>query len=129
MASATDITKGTVNEDSGASFMARIYGNDGAVIVQASISSIAYKVFNFKTSKTAPVSEGALTVSSVVFDTLQTDARWTEDSTGYNFRWDAPATIFTTGGDVYLIEIKFTPASGAVFHKLFEVKAIGVYGS
>lgn len=118
-------THGTIWEDAGAMLMARVTGNDGAAITQASLSTITYKVFDLKTE----VSTGSLTISSVVFDTLQTDARWTVDSTGYNFRWDAPASLFTTSGHQYRVEIRFTPASGAIFWAIFDLFTIAVLTS
>jgi hypothetical protein len=118
----------TVFEDSGFSLMARVQGSDAANVQQADISSIAYSVFDLSDTTTATAT-GTLTVASVVFDSLQTDARWTEDSTGYNFRWDVPASIGATGDKVYRIEIAFTPASGEVFHAVFEARTVGLYRS
>lgn len=96
--------------------LARVVGNAAAAITQASLSSISYKIFNESsdTPDTA-VETGTLTVSSVVFDTLQTDARWTKDTTGYNFRNVVAGTNITGDGRRYLVEYLFTPTSGAAF--------------
>lgn len=129
----TTIIEGVVFEDSGASLMARIKGGDGANITQASISSIAYSVFSLSTTNGVTTgtetTTGTLTVSDVVFDTLQTDARWGKDSTGYNFRWDVPASVLANGDTTYRIEIKFTPTSGEAFHVVAEVETVGLYRS
>ena len=114
--------RGKVWEDSGCSLMARILGTDGDEIVQADISTITYAVHE-KVAGTEIIASTSLTISAVVFDTLQTDDRWHTDATGYNFRMDAPVTAFPTGGTTYMVEVKFTPASGAVFHVVFEVAA------
>lgn len=123
---APSIHRATVFEDSGASCMARIVGNDAANATQASITGITYSVYN---GDTAIIEDSALTVATVVFDTLQTDARWTEDSTGYNFRHDLPATTFPTGDAVYRVEYVFNPVSGEDFAVVFELTALNVMGS
>lgn len=107
-----------VFEDSGCRWMAYVRGNAGAAIVQADISSIVYSVFD-KSDLSTATATGTLTVSSVIFDTLQTpslDACWSKDSTGYNFGWNVPATIFATGDKTYRIEVKITPVSGEAMH-------------
>mgnify|MGYP000105578392 CR=1 FL=1 len=118
----------SVWEDTGHSLMARIIGDDAANIQQSDISSIAYSVFDLSDTATV-VTSGSLTVSNVIFDTLQTDARWDADSTGYNFRWDIPASLFPTGGKDYRIEIAFTPTGGEVFHVVAEANAQALHRS
>ena len=119
--------KGYVNEDGGAIFLARVLGAAGTAINQASISSITVKVFDLDvTDPDTSVYNATLTVSAVVFDTLQTDAIWTEDSVGYNFKHAMSASAFPTGDHNYRIEYKFTPASGEIFWVLYEVFATNV---
>ena len=118
----------TVFEDSGFSLMARVTGNDAENIQQADISSISYYVEDLDDDDATPAT-GTLTVADVVFDTLQTDARWDEDATGYNFRWDVPASLVATGNHRYVFEIKFTPASGEPFHVRAKVTAAQILGS
>jgi len=108
--------------------MARITGTDAANIQQADVSSIAYSVYDLDDETTATVT-GTLTVSSVVYDTLQTDARWDTDTTGYNFRWDVPASVFADGDKIYRIEIAFTPASGEVYHVVYEGTSVSILRS
>lgn len=108
-------------EDTGLVCMARLVTDANVNVVQADISSIAYSVFDLVTRTADVISGTSLTVSAVIFDTLQTDARWSTDSTGYNFRWTVPATAFPTGGRSYRVEFKFTPASGQVFFVSYEV--------
>ena len=116
------IVKATVWEDGGAALMARIVGNAGANIVQADITAISRAVFVGSTlqATTAPV------VATVVFDTLQTDARWARDSTGYNFREAVLAAVFPDGDTIYRVEYKFTPASGEVFWVVFDCLTVNV---
>jgi len=114
-----------VIEDSGLRWMARILGNDGDAIVQADISAIVYSVYN-KADLTTATTTGTLTVSDVIFDTLQTDSRWGKDSTGYNFAWNVPASIFALGNVTYRIEVKLTPAAGEVMHLVRDVPVVAL---
>lgn len=104
---------GTVVESSSFSVMARIHAS-GANITQADVTSIEYQIYPHN-STTAHTGATALTVSSVIFDTLQTDARWTKDATGYNFRHDVAATVLTDPATEYEVEYKFTMADSSVF--------------
>ena len=117
MAEAT-LTSKRIWEDTGATFLARILGDDGAAIVQADFGSISYAVF--EEDATAAVVSGSLTVSDVVFDTYQTDARWTVDSTGYNFRHTVAASVFSTGNAAYRIEYKFEPTGDEPFYAVLQ---------
>lgn len=129
--------EGQVLEGSPAVFMAQVRGQSAALITQASITSISYRVWNLTTGDEVNVDpEGSsssgsqttndpLTVSAVVFDTLQTDAGWTKDQYGYNFRHTMPAAAFPDGNVRYKVEYKFTPTSGeAFFLRPFVVYAI-----
>lgn len=104
-----------VIEDSGVRWMARVLGQSGSAIVQADVSSIAYSVYD-KSDTTTATTTGTLTVSDVIYNTLQTDSRWGKDATGYNFGWNVPASIFAAGNKTYRIEVKITPSSGEAIH-------------
>ncbi len=119
-----------VFEDSGFYLMARFKSPTGANGVQADITSISLSVFD-ESSTTAIAGPTALTVSAVVFDTLQTtilDPRWTKDSTGYNFAYSALAAHVPNPGWTRF-EFKFTPASGQVFFIVFRVPVAELYTS
>ena len=116
----TGTIKASVWEDGGATCMARVAGADGANITQASLSTITVTIFNRRT-KAEIVSVASLTVANVVFDTLQTDARWSLDSSGYNFRHTVAASSLATPGIVHAVEYKFTPATGQVFWVVFDL--------
>lgn len=106
--------------------MGRIKGNDAANITQAGISSIVCNVFDLDSRSMTPLVSPAMVVADNVFDTLQTDDRWTVDDTGYNFRHEMPASTFADGDKIYRVEYKFTPASGAVFWAVFDCYTINV---
>lgn len=123
------ITESTGFEDSGFALMSRVRGSNGSLITQAAISTIAYSTYSRDAESNDAFSAGAsgtLTVADVVFDELQIDSRWGKDSTGYNFRWDVPASIVADGGKLYRLEIKFTPASGEAFHIVHHHKSLGL---
>ena len=125
---AVRVIKGILFEDGGGTNIARVANISGTNITQASLSSIYYSVFDMTTSQVILAST-QLTIANVVFDTLQTAAVWTLDSTGYNFRHDFAATCIPEGDHVYRFEYKFTPGSGEVFWQPFEITTLPIYTS
>jgi hypothetical protein len=96
----------------------RVHYN-GSNITQATVTSITWKIWDSFTRTGADVVDsGTLTVSSVVFDTLQTDGKWTDnpvnDDTGYNFAHAIPSTAIDNAGE-YRLEHEFTMSDGGVF--------------
>lgn len=90
--------------------MARLVDIDGDYVTQAGIASISYRVVEDGTDEI--IEPTALTVSDVIFDTLQTnDSSWTVDATGYNFKCVLPPATFPTGGVTNYIPITFTDTS------------------
>lgn len=102
-----------VNEGTSPTIMGNFLIHDGTSAQKADITSISYKVYDVDDA-TAVVIEGDLAKADVFFDTLQTDARWTIDSTGFNFAWPAPATICPDSGKRYRVQFTTTPAVGTV---------------
>ena len=121
----------SVREGSGAVHVARVKGVDAVNMTQASMSTITCKVTNVAT---AAFTTPAVTIATSVFDTLQTDSRWTlatpGDTTGYNFRFElAPADI-VEGGALYEVRFLGTPAVGNAFivdaFRVFVIPLLGV---
>lgn len=108
--------------------MARVKGSDGNYVQQNDVSSIAYSVFDSEDTSTA-IGTGTLLASAVIFNQLQTDNRWPEDETGYNFRWDIPATLLPAGDKVYRFEVKVTPNAAQAFHLVWNVSTEDLYRS
>ena len=108
------MTTAIVTEDGAFSVMARV-DLDGAVasFLQAAISSITLAVYDVS-DVSSTFATDTLTVSGVVFDTLQTDGRWNVDSTGYNFKHDIAATVFVTPGR-YRLEYLVNAGSSQFF--------------
>lgn len=128
--SATDITKEVVWEDAGAICLARVVGVDGANITHSDVTSIARKIFDLDSSTpTTAVDTSTLTVADTVYDTLQTDDRWSKDDTGYNFLDTVAASVLTTGDHSYLVEYKVTPVAGEVYWLVYQLYARNVLSS
>jgi len=107
-----DTVTGCVAEDSTFAVMLRLQV-DGVNATQSVLSAITWKAWDEQSTGTVYAS-GTLTVADVVFDTLQTDGRWSADATGYNFRHDITQATFTDPGR-YLIEYTVTMTGGNSF--------------
>jgi hypothetical protein len=110
-------TRATIYEDTAITCMARIMGDDAAPIVTADVTSITLKTFlNYGTTATTTTVIESFT--NIIFDTLQgsvavPDARWTKDTTGYNFRYQIPESVFDTGDSTYRCEFLFDLTDGS----------------
>jgi hypothetical protein len=130
------IATNTVAAHSGVGLYARVTNVAGTAITQASLTSAHYQVRDL-TAQTSGT-KTALTVSSVVYDALQTGEGWSDvDSTGYNFKYVVPATEFAHDPDDdeapivhrYQVDVLFTPASGEPFVVPFQFNAYPVWVS
>lgn len=125
---ASDIIKATIWEDGDVTEMARIQV-DGVNVEQADIASIQRKIFDLSGDAPGTVLETTNpAMASVVFDDLQTDARWTKEA-GYNFRERIAGASFPTGGHTYRVEYLFTGDGGEKFWLVFEHPAKKIYSS
>jgi hypothetical protein len=132
MAEANDIY-GTAFKNGSATLLARIVGPSGENILQGDINAVKYTVYLLDDqnadSRTA-VAEHAdvtLNVSDVIFDSLQTDALWTVDAIGYNFRHVLDVSehqAFTVAGRRYLVEYQLTPSGGQQILVRFRINVI-----
>ena len=85
--------------------LALVQGVNGPNVTQADVASITCKVFD---SCGNEVASPAVVVAESVFDTLQLDRGWDQDSTGYNFRHTIPGSAFPNAG-VYGVCYEVTP--------------------
>lgn len=109
------ITYDAVMEDSAVGVLMRVMkGASAATQSDFGIGTITYSVKDL-TAGTMAITDTALTVSTVIQNSLQTDAQWVQDTTGYNFTWNVPGTAFPTAGHVYAIQVRFLPASDNSF--------------
>ncbi len=120
------IVKGIVIEGSVAVPLGRVVLETGADAKQADISSVTVKVFD---ADTGALIGTTLTpaVAAVVYDTLQLDARWTQDTTGYNFAIPVSGSYFPEGDRNYRVEVKVTPVGADPFLMLFDLEAVPTY--
>lgn len=123
MSSAT-IQTSKVIENSGAVLMARIVNDLGVAVVQADISSLTCKVYNNETGTL--ITSPTLSVGSTIYNTLQTPAAWTADSTGFNFAASLAGSCWPEGGVVYRVEVKVTPASGNPYYLVWDLQALDI---
>ncbi len=111
------------------SLMARVVGSDAVAITQSDIASIAYTIWDLSATSSA-INSGSLDAADVVFDSLQTDDRWTVDDTGYNFRWAAAASLFPAFDAIkktFRVEIVLTDTVAAEIALLFELTLSNLY--
>ena len=132
MAEASDI-HGTAFKNGSATLLARIVGQDGANILQADVYTIKYTAYlldDQDSDSRTPVdghTDMSLTVANIIFDTLQTDATWTVDEYGYNFRHLLDVSVdqaFAVAGRRYLIEYQLTPVAGQMVLVRFRINVI-----
>jgi hypothetical protein len=132
MANAEDI-HGVAFKNSSITLLARVTGNDGQNIALADVDSARYSVYllddDDADSRTAVTGHSAatLTLADVIFDSLQTDAPWTVDSTGYNFRHVLDVSqnpAFAIAGRRYLVEVELIPPTGQTIIVRFQVNVI-----
>ena len=116
-----------VNEGTGVTVMMRVLGHTGSGITIADTTSVAWAAVD-EDDKDTIVASGTLVVADVIFDTYQTDARWTKDTTGYNFRWAVPATVTATGATTVQVQVTFTPAGGEVIEEAVYLKVRDFWG-
>lgn len=113
--------EGSIWENADATFLARVkISSSGALanVTQAAVSTITYGVNHLDTG--TQTGSGSLTVSGVVYDTLQTGTIWTADATGYNFLASIAASSFPYPG-AYRVEFKWTLTGGTVFWLVYQV--------
>lgn len=123
----------TVMKNGTATLMARVLGHAAAAIAPDDVASIGYSVYllddDDPDARTAVAGHDdvGLTVADVLFDPLQTDDRWTVDTTGYNFRHTLDVSsnpAFAIAGRRYLVEYRLTPVDGQVILVRFRINVI-----
>lgn len=84
-----EITEAAVWQGGDAVLMKRVRNLDGTYLQQADVASIALTVYDRANAMAVVVGPLALTVASVIFNTLQPydGVLWRIDRTGYNFKY------------------------------------------
>ena len=115
------VPQAVVFEDTTVTFLARLKVDASNVLtaaVQSDFSAITYAVYSGETS----IGTGTLTISSVIYNALQTGSIWTVDTTGFNFKATLAASLFLSPSTTYTVEFKNTLTGGNVFWSVFEVR-------
>jgi hypothetical protein len=120
----SDITRASVWQGMPVALMARLRNPAGVYVTQASLASISYTLFDLGSDNptpTVPTSSGSLTISSVIFDALQLDARWTIDTIGYDFLWLMPGALLVNAPTEYRMKVLFTGTDGNVYPAVYQL--------
>lgn len=112
-----------VREGESWNIVARLVWPDGNYLDQSTTGSdgivdVTLRVYDVDsaTPGTSIYSPANLTVSAVLYATLQVDGYWTTDNTGYNFRHLIAYTAFERdGGHRYRVEYTFNPHASNVY--------------
>lgn len=96
-------------------YVVRRSSGNSVAVVQADLSSISYAVYeiavgNAVNSSASLVGSGSLTVSTTIFDTLQTGSAWNK-TPGFNFAGKVPGTRFPNWDTTYYVKFSLTFAS------------------
>jgi hypothetical protein len=132
MAEARDVY-GTVFKNGSATLLARVLGAGGAPLRRADVASIAYSVCllddqdpDVETPVGGHTAVG-LAVGDVLYDELRTDAVWTKDAVGYNFKHALDVSrhvAFPVAGRSCRIAYRLIPPCGPVVLVRFRVHVI-----
>jgi hypothetical protein len=110
------IIQATVIENSAVTILARVRNAAGEYLAAADVTSITAAVYDAAGAQDQdPIATPTLDVADCISDTLQTDARWTVDATGYNFEAGLSGDCFPQGDRVYQVEFTITPSEGDAF--------------
>jgi hypothetical protein len=132
MAEARDVY-GTVFKNGSASFLARLRGADGAAVKPSDIARIQYSVVlldDREPDASTPVTGHtgvAVEVGDVLFAELKTDAAWSRDSLGYNFKHAldvAAHPAFPIAGRSCRVVYSLVPPAGPAILVRFRVHVI-----
>lgn len=121
MSDSTAVSQFRIREGTGIVVMSRVVDWQCVKVLKASVSSIAYYIYNLKTGLDQPIlkTSGSCVVATSWSDSYLT-AGWTADAVGYNAYCPIPASAFTglltdVKGCRYHVEIIGTPTSGDDF--------------
>lgn len=84
-------------------------------LLQANVSTATYEIWK-RRNPSSRIS-GSLTVSAVIYDTLQTDSGWDADNypTGFNFKWNISGLYLPDDDETYRVKVKLLVSSEPVF--------------
>lgn len=124
-------------EQTGLTFLGRAYklvpGTGKVAIIQSDITAISRTVMRFSTVNgafgvvTKTQTAVNVPVAGAVFNTLQTDSAWNQDTIGYNFADTIPAAAFPGMGQ-YSAVYTFTPSGGtfSIFPLVIRINCVSL---
>ena len=117
-----------IDENEHVTLMDRMVLNDGSYLTQAATASATIQV----RGRRGVEHEQDITVSDVIYDTLQTDTYWQEDRTGYNIRYTMDTEDIMVGGReyhvvLYLETVDFGPKYSQWMIKVRDVPTIDTF--
>jgi hypothetical protein len=124
---------GTAFKNGSAVLMARIVDSAGDEVQQAGVTAIKYSIYELDQCRPDNLTvvtghDGvSISVSNVVYDTLQTGGLWTLDEVGYNFRHEinvSSAEAFPKAGAQYQVRYELTPTAGQRTIVRFQLRVI-----
>lgn len=118
-------TRGNAIQSSTGVCMKRVLTQAGTVLLPTDVTSLSASVYNADTGQLSATLAGGATT---IYGSLQTDARWTEDTTGYNVAIVVPGTAWPSAGD-YRVELVIVPVVGTQFKLLWDVQVQKTYGA
>ena len=125
--------RGKVFRHGSALLMARVVNASGQTLNQASVSALEYTVYELTTDNPSGLvavtghTGVVLTVSDVIYDSLQNNDAWTVDTEGYNFRHELDVSTneaFSEAGKVYQVRYELTPITGQKIVFRFQLRCI-----
>jgi hypothetical protein len=122
----SEIQSAIISAESAQTFLARITDSSANILVPAAVSTVSIEIFDRNTRLQVGTTLTP-SPSSVIFTTLQTNAIWTQDATGYNFLVVIAGTYFPVGGTTYRVEVTITPVGGNPFKVLWDLPTIEVF--
>jgi len=119
------IAHALIPEDGTPTFLARFVDEEFAPFVQADVYDAQVTVFDESDGSSDWVWQAPVASADVMFDTLQTDARWREDSEGYNFRYTYDNdTVRLQGGRRYRFEVTLNLVAGGAVSQVYSVETL-----
>lgn len=112
--------------------LARLSAAAGTVFIQSDFDSLEVYLYD-KTDVQTLLYAAGITISGVIFNSLQLDGYWDKDRTGYNFRHRLTADdlladgVRLVGGHTYRVEYVFQTTMEGQVTAAYDVKVLELY--
>lgn len=101
--------------------LCRLKDTSGSYATQSTFSGIVLDIYDVDDPDNLVVPQVTLVVASTVYNTLQTDSRWTVDNTGYNFAYATLSTHTPRPDTQYRLKFTCTQTDGRQLKFVFEI--------